>query len=144
MADWTSDLSSFTRALRSRVRGAARHLARSVSGSSPYEIVPYRGHGSADRLYVHGRVLESEDIAPAAEADSTWRNLLNTWKRLESDPLPHARVMARRGSVEQEIVADDEGFFGAWMPSGSAMAGDALWQTVELELLGPLRSHDSN
>lgn len=142
MADWTSDLSSFTLALGSRVRGAARHLARAVGGSNPYEIVPYRGHGTAHRLYVHGRVLESEKIAPAAEADSTWRNLLNTWKRLESDPLPRARVMARRGDVEQEIVADDEGFFGAWIPVSGSLPVDPLWHVVELELLGPLRPGD--
>ena len=144
MADWTGDLSSFTRALGSRVRGAARQLARRVTGSSPYEIVPYRGHGSADRIYVHGRVLESEEIAPAAEADSTWTNLLNTWRRLESDPLPFARVRARAGGIEQEIVADDEGFFGAWIPAKTGDSPTALWHEVQLELVGPLRPGDGD
>ena len=142
MADWTSDLSSFTRALGSRVRGAARQLARTVRGSNPYEIVPYRGHGSADRIYVHGRVLECENIGPAAEADSTWKNLVNTWKRLESDPLAFARVRARAGDIEQEIIADDEGFFGAWMPARTGNAPDTPWHEVELELVGPLRAQD--
>jgi phosphatidate phosphatase APP1 len=94
-------------------------------------------------VYIHGRVLESEEIAPAAEADSTWKNLLNTWKRLESDPLPFARVLARSGRLEQEIVADDEGFFGAWVTT-SEPASDSLWHTVDLELLGPLRPQDVN
>ncbi len=104
--------------------------------------MPYRGHGSTGRLYVHGRVLESETIAPAAEADSTWTNLLNTWRRLESDPLPFARVMARSGDAELEIVADDEGFFGAWLPATSANSPDSLWHEVKLELVGPLRAQD--
>ena len=143
MADWTNDLSLFTRALGSGVRGAARHLARAVGGSNPYEIIAYRGHGTAHRLYVHGRVLEVEAIAPAAEADSTWRNLLNTMKRLGSDPLPHARVMARQGGVEQEIVADDEGFVGAWIPVSGSLPIDSLWHSVELELIGPLRPRDA-
>ena len=142
MADWTDDLSSITRAVGLGVRGAARHLARAVGGSNPYEIVAYRGHGTAQRLYVHGRVLEIEAIAPAAETDSTWRNLLNTMKRLGSDPLPHARVMARRGDVEQEIVADDEGFFGGWIPVAGSLPIDSRWHSVELELLGPLRPKD--
>ena len=143
MADWTSELTSFTLALGSRVRGAARQLARAVVGSDPYEIVPYRGHGNTTRLYVHGRVLESEKISPAGEADSTWRNLVNTWKRLESDPLPHARILARRGDVEQEIVADDEGFFGAWIPVSDSLPADESWHPVELELTGSPRPGDA-
>jgi phosphatidate phosphatase APP1 len=143
MADWKDDLSGFTRALGSRVRGAARHLARKVGGTSPYEIVPYRGHGSDERLYIHGRVLQSESIGPAADADSTWRNLLNTWKRLESDPLPYARVLVRHGQVAQEVEADDEGFFGAWIPASGLPPRDPLWHEVELELLGPLRPEEA-
>ena len=143
MADWTDDLSSLTRALGSRVRGAARHLARAVTGTNPYEIIPYRGHGTSTRLYVHGRVLEGETITPAAEVDSTWRNLVNTWKRLEADPLPHARVRARVGAVEREIVADDEGFFATWLTLPAPLPADRLWHPVELELLGPLRPQDA-
>jgi phosphatidate phosphatase APP1 len=125
------------------VLGAARELARAVGSDGPYEIVPYRGHGTADRLYVHGRVLQNQKIAPAADVDSGWRNLVNTWKRLESDPLPHARVVARHGAVSHEILADDEGFFGAWIPGAGAPEGDSLWYPVELELLGPLRAQDA-
>jgi phosphatidate phosphatase APP1 len=142
MPDWTDDLSSLTRALGSRVRGAARHLARAVTGTNPYEIVPYRGHGTSTRLYVHGRVLEGQTVTPAAEVDSTWRNLLDTWKRLEADPLPHARVRARVGAVEHEIVADDEGFFATWLTLSAPLPADRLWHPVELELLGPLRPQD--
>ena len=143
MSDWTDDLSSFTRALGSRVRGVARELARSITGHDPYEIVPYRGYGTADRLYVHGRVLESEPIGPATEGDSTWNNLINTWRRLESDPLPHARVLARDRTTRIEIVADDEGFFGGWLPVRDPLPGNELWHPVELELVGPLRPGDA-
>ena len=143
MPDWTDDLSSFTRALGSRVRGVARELARSITGSDPYEIVPYRGHGTARRLFVHGRVLETEPLGPAREADSTWRNLVNTWRRLESDPLPHARVLARRGPTTVEMVADDEGFFAGWLPVEHPLPMADLWHPVELELLGPLRPGDA-
>jgi phosphatidate phosphatase APP1 len=144
MADWSSELSSFTRALSSQVRGVARDLTHALRGNAPYEIVPYRGHGTAQRLYIHGRVLQSVQIAPAAKADSTWRNLLNTWKRLESDPLPGARVLARFGDAEQEIIADDEGFFGCWLPVSGVLPVGPEWHPVELELLGPLRPQDAN
>jgi phosphatidate phosphatase APP1 len=125
------------------VRGAARHLARAVGDTSPYEIVAYRGHGTERRLFVHGRVLEQEKIEPAGEADSTFRNIVNTLKRLGSDPLPHARVRVHQGGAAHEIVADDEGFFGAWVPVAGTLPANALWHSVDLELLGPLRPQDS-
>ena len=143
MSDWKNELTSLTRSMSMLVRGAARELAHSITGGSPYEIAAYRGHGTAERLYVHGRVLEGKGITPARQADSTWKNLVNTLKRLEADPLPFARVSARFGDFEQEIVADEEGFFGGWVPTGGALPPDTLWHPVELQLLGPLRPQDS-
>ena len=81
----------------------------------PYEITPYRGYGSRTRVLVHGRVIEARNIAAASDADSLWRNLVNTYKRLDSDPLPRARVHLRLGDHEREVVADDEGFFREWI-----------------------------
>src|SRR5687767_13439309 len=127
MTDWADELSALTRALGSGVRGAARQLARAVGDTSPYEIAAYRGHGSAERLFVHGRVLEQEQIGPAGAADSTWRNIMNTMKRLGSDPLPHARVRVHQGGARHEIIADDEGFFGGWIPLSGTLPADTLW-----------------
>jgi phosphatidate phosphatase APP1 len=56
-------------------------------------------------------------------------------KRLESDPLPFARVRARLGGTERELIADDEGFLRAWIEVGSATAPG--WGSVQLELSDP-------
>ena len=137
MSDWRRELLSMALEVGSRVRDVAGRMAREL-GTDPYEIVPYRGHGTRDRLYVHGRVLQSQGVSPATATDSTWRNLLNTIRRLESDPLPRALVRARVGGVDHDLVADDEGFFGEWIPTGAAPAAESLWQPVDLQLLGPL------
>jgi len=139
MADWRFELLSLAADLGSRVRSVAGRLAREF-GTEPYDIVPYRGHGTRERLYVHGRVLQTQGVSVATADDSTWRNLVNTIRRIESDPLPLARVRARIGNTEHEMVADDEGFFGAWIAPGGPLAPDRLWHPVELELLGPLPS----
>jgi phosphatidate phosphatase APP1 len=137
MASLRDELLSLAVDLGSRVRGVATRLAREF-GTDPYEIVPYRGHGTPDRVYVHGRVIETKGVSAPTADDSTWRNLINTVKRLESDPLPHARVRARIGETEHEIIADNEGFFAAWIPTNGKLASGLLWHPVELELLGPL------
>ena len=138
MAGWRDELLSLAVDLGSRVRGVAGRMAREFGTPEPFDIVPYRGHGTRDRVYIHGRVLEAKGVSPATADDSTWRNLVNTIKRLESDPLPGARVRARIAGSEHEMVADNEGFFSAWVPTHGRLPAELLWHSVELELLGPL------
>jgi phosphatidate phosphatase APP1 len=92
-------------------------------------ILPYLGYGTPQKLTIRGRVLEDEGFRPAGDADSRWRNLIEFWKRLESDEVPGARL--RAGS--SETVTDSEGYFRLEL-EGSFAAG---WNEVELELLHP-------
>jgi phosphatidate phosphatase APP1 len=112
-------------------------LAERLDMGRPLMIVPYRGIGSLERLYLRGRVLQDKGIAPASDNDSVWRNLLNTYRRLESDEVPGARVRARCAGTEQVVVADEEGFFEVDIRPKQSLAQDGLWQTVDLELLEP-------
>lgn len=107
-------------------------------GSGPYRIVPYRGHGTHDTLFVRGRVLQGNPIPPASEHDSAWRNLANTIRRLETDEVPAARVRARAGEASLEVVADEEGYFELQLDAHTFTAGREVWRTVNLELLEPL------
>ena len=109
------------------------------SGGDPYEIVAYRGYANDRRALVHGRVLESPNVGPAAAEDSLWRNLVNTLKRVESDPVAGARVLVVAGGTERELVADEEGFFREWIDLPPMPASEVPWREVELRLIAPLR-----
>lgn len=109
------------------------------SGGDPYEIVAYRGYANDGRALVHGRVLESPNVGPAAEEDSLWRNLVNTLKRVESDPVAGARVLVAAGGTGREIVADEEGFFREWIDLPPMPASEVPWREVEVRLIAPLR-----
>ncbi|MGH7719538.1 MAG: App1 family protein [Gemmatimonadaceae bacterium] len=105
-------------------------------GRDPYHVVGYRGYASADRALVLGRVLENEGITPAHASHSWWRNLVDTLKRVESDPLPFARVRARVHGTEREIAADDEGFLREWLTLPAPLPAPG-WHGVELTLSHP-------
>jgi hypothetical protein len=47
----------------------------------PVIVMPYIGYGTARKLTVRGRVLQDEGFAPAADADTRWRNLVRFYKR---------------------------------------------------------------
>ncbi len=115
-----------------------RYRALRRGGGGPFRIVPYRGHGTRDRLVIRGRVLEGEPIPSASEHDSAWRNLLHTLRRIESDEVPAARLRARIGSREWETVADDEGYFEFDLEVSLPAAGP-VWHPVEMELLDPVQ-----
>ena len=123
-------------------RDAADDLRRTAAsvgiGSDPYTIVAYRGYATATRALVHGRVLEAANVAPSTAEDSLWRNLINTLKRVESDPIPHARVLVSADGAEHELVADDEGFFRGWIDI-PAVPPDQPWREIQLRLVSPLR-----
>jgi len=105
-----------------------------VFDPEPYHVVGYRGYGTSSRALVLGRVLQDEGIVPGDAKHSTWQNLVSTLKRIESDPLPHARVRAAFSGVNRVLLADDEGFVRHWVSlDGASMP--AGWQPLELELM---------
>jgi phosphatidate phosphatase APP1 len=109
----------------------------------PFRIVPYRGHGTTDTLYVRGRVLEGKAIPPASEHDSAWRNLANTVRRLETDEVPAARVRVLAGEATMETVADEEGYFEFALDAHTFTGGREVWRAVDLELLDPVAKDGS-
>jgi len=102
-----------------------------------HEIVAYRGFAGATRALVQGRVQEAKEIPPATATDSIWRNLVSTYKRVDADPLPYARVHVTLGGTTCEVTADDEGFIRQWIELSSPLPAHEPWHDVELRLLAP-------
>lgn len=101
----------------------------------PYHIAGYRGYGRDGRVLVLARVLQDESLPVAAAGAGKTRNLLAMLKRLESDPLPFAKVWARLPDGDRELIADDEGFVREWLEAEPGGADG--WGSVRLELMHP-------
>jgi phosphatidate phosphatase APP1 len=136
MKDWKSRVQALidradtlSDSLKSRVR-------KVIGFNSPLIIVPYLGYGTADKLMVSGRVLEDDGFTPARDADRTWRNLINMYKRFKTDEVPGARIRALFQGVEREATADQEGYFSLEIHPTRPLDSQP-WQEVELELLNP-------
>jgi phosphatidate phosphatase APP1 len=81
--------------------------------------------------------LKDEGFSPSRSADSTWQNLINMYKRFETDEVPGARIRALFQGVETEVIADQEGYFSLEINPARPL-DSRPWQEVELELLEPL------
>ena len=136
MKDWAARVDSLLGELGKNIN-AATQAARSLFDEDPLEILAYRGYGSPSRAHVYGRVLEKRGVSASTDDDSTIRNLLNTLRRAESDPLPFANVKVSYGKAASEMRADDEGFFGGWIDVDPPLLGEEEWREYEVELASP-------
>ena len=93
-AHWRDDLLGVFGELAWQARRTAGAIGRAID-RDPIQIVGYRGYGTADRALVLGRVLQDEGVRAPDPTQSRWRNLISSLRRMESDPLPFARVRAR-------------------------------------------------
>jgi phosphatidate phosphatase APP1 len=103
-----------------------------------FHIQPYRGHGTANRLYISGRVFQGIPIPPARANDSRFRNLWHTVRRLGIDDVPAARVMATAGAVSHTVLTDDEGYFEFSLPATTIPGAEEVWREVLFELIDPV------
>lgn len=96
-------------------------------------ISAYRGFGRPDEMLLRGRVLMERPVTRAREAESLWRNLLNTYHRFQSDEVAGAKVRASYRDAVVETVSDDEGHFQIRLQPRE-MAEHTLWHQAAIEL----------
>jgi len=90
-----------------------RHAVRRRFGSDrPVRIVPYRSYGTATNLYLRGRVLHNAALRAATDGDSGLRNLVNMYRRFESDEVRGATVeVTLPDDTTLQTLSDREGYF---------------------------------
>jgi phosphatidate phosphatase APP1 len=104
------------------------------TATRPVVIDAYRGYGTDEALRVRGRVILDPGVRPAERGDRWYVNLMQAYRRLESDEVPNARVEVRHGSAKIELQANDEGHFDGVLQLEQEPVGKP-WTTVGLRLL---------
>ena len=102
-------------------RGKPRHLAA------------YRGFADERGVELIGRVLAEKPQGGPLEEAGWWDNLLDTYRRFESDEVPGVplRLQYRGGAVE--LASDHEGYWHAAFDVPGGMS-DLLWDNAVVSL----------
>lgn len=108
-------------------------LERRLGLLAPVHVVPFRSFGTPRLLRLRGRVIERKGVQNLTEESSTWQNVLNTLRRIESREIPGARVRARYQGGEWETTTDAEGYFVLDVHCAEPL--EPGWHDVELELV---------
>lgn len=98
------------------------------------QIVAYNTYGTTQKVYFHGRVLEDRQIGKAQNDDSVWENMLNMYKRIDSNEVPDAVVEIRFQNQKVNVTTDKEGYFQLTLPVKEKIAQLPDIQKVFFEL----------
>ncbi|HWR51745.1 MAG TPA: YwiC-like family protein [Bryobacteraceae bacterium] len=112
-------------------------VKRQFGWMDPPILVSYLGYGTAERLYLKGRVIEESGVRSALDTDSIWDNLRMMYRRIASREIPGARVEARFQGRTLQAVTDEEGFVRFHLTPEQPPPAGELWHAVELRLLEP-------
>lgn len=138
MSDRGSALIRWLNRLENSLDALKYRWAERLGWNDPIMILSYGGFGTRERVFVKGRVLEDEGISRPGESKSLWTNLVDSFKRFESDEIPYARLLVHFQEAQHEVQADEEGFFEAWIEPSEALDPGKSFYPVEFELIAPL------
>lgn len=99
----------------------------------PQHIAAYRGFGDARGIELMGRVLAERPLGGPQDDHNWWDNLLNTYRRFESDEVPGVPLQLRFGLGQTEVVSDHEGYYSASIDTAAPL-GPALWENATVAL----------
>ncbi len=100
----------------------------------PLQLNCYLGFGNSKNFFVQGRLLEDKEIKQSSRKDSTWRNMVNMYKRFGTDELPDVGLTISGEGFEVDVKTDEEGFFQAQIPTPVSFLENNLWNEVEVKL----------
>ncbi|MBX3065851.1 MAG: DUF2183 domain-containing protein [Anaerolineae bacterium] len=141
MSEWRQLLARLASNAEERFDELALRLRQRLSnanGDDSAQILPYLGYGTKSLLKLRGRVLEDYGVREPLDNDSTWRNLVNMYRRLNTRKIRDARVrlsIPTLPEVTAETQTDEEGYFEFQVPLSPALQPHGLWQEVALELI---------
>jgi phosphatidate phosphatase APP1 len=110
-------------------------LRRRMKLNDPLQIVTYRTYGTVSRLYIKGRVLEDKGVRRSEGKGSLLDNLINMYRRFESDEIPGAEVKISFQGKDQVVITDREGYFVLDLIPEQPVVSEDMWFEVDIELL---------
>ena len=99
----------------------------------PRHIAAYRGFADATAVELTGRVLANPPHGGPMESDDWWDNLLNTYRRFESDEVAGAPVAMTYRGARAEATTDHEGYYRFVVEAPGAQP-QALWDEAVVTL----------
>ncbi len=137
MAHWQETLTALGDRADRRIDRLMAKIKSRLAWNRPYQIVPYRGYGNAQTLFLRGRVLQGKPQPIVADKDTVWDNLHNMFQRFASAEVAGAVVEAVAQGQSYQAVCDEEGYFFFELSLQDPLPPNVWWHAVPLTLQSP-------
>lgn len=120
--------------LKKSLNEVSDFVKETLENESPVIIQPYRGYANESKLWLKGRVLEDENIFQG-KSESQIRNLIDNFKRFETDELAHGQVNIDIQGKKHITTTNEEGFFTVDAPFKVERQENPQWLRKTIELV---------
>lgn len=128
MSKWQKALAPLANDVEELFDRLKYRLEERLGGTRPVMLMPLAAFTHPGGLYLKGRALRQRGPITGADNDSLWDDLLDLYRRANSDEIPNARILVHAGGQSIELSTDSEGYFELNLP------GEPL-DAVEFEIL---------
>ena len=135
MAQWKNYFVKYASLIDDHFDELVTAFKKRLGSHKPLQIVAYRSYGTASALYIKGRVLQDKKIAAPTDKDTVLSNLLNMYKRFESDEVPGAVLQASVGEETFNVTTDKEGYFVLKIATKQPIEEATLWHSIPLQIM---------
>jgi len=112
-----------------------RSLERRFGWDGAPHVQPYIGYANDDFAWMHGRVLSNPPKETPSEDDNWWDNLLQMYRRFESDEMPGVEVEIDFAGKQHRVVTDKEGYFHLETANTPDVRGRQPWKLVTIRIV---------
>ncbi len=123
---WKTSVASLlmqhTTAVEEQVDIAWNRLRGFMGWDRVEHIAAYTGYSDGRSAFLQGRLLANQAEGGPKEDDSWWHNLLNTYRRFETDEIPNHPVTVRVGEDAERLHTDAEGYYQTALPLSDPIA----------------------
>ncbi|MDB2685843.1 DUF2183 domain-containing protein [Mariniblastus sp.] len=113
-----------------------RNLRKRFGWEGTPSIQPYVGYANDDFVWMHGRVLTNPPSKTPEKDDSWWDNLLETYRRFESDEVPGVEVEIEFDGKKHLVTTDEEGYFHLQTDNVSQdVRGHNPWSSIAMRIV---------
>ncbi|MCC6801490.1 MAG: DUF2183 domain-containing protein [Anaerolineae bacterium] len=114
---------------------ATKFRLRQRRGLGALLIMPFVGYGTPDTLILKGRVLRDKRIREPMASASPLSNVVDMYKRFQSDEIPGATVQATFGGCTETTTTNVEGYFEFRLQPGALPPSDDHIYLIGLEIV---------
>ena len=111
-----------------------RRVDTRLGRGRPRHLAAYRGFADANGVELIGRVLAEAPQGGPRDDAGWWDNLLDTYRRFESDEVPGVALRFAFRGAQFESVSDHEGYWNLRTETPQASMSDLLWDNAMASL----------